>query len=549
MIISNILKGIGNTPLIRLKKIEEKYNLNSEIYAKIEGQNLGGSIKSRVALRIIETALKEGKINKETVIIEATSGNTGIGLASISAYYGLKFIAVMPSNMSKERMLLMKMYGSEVILTPAEKGMKGSLEKVEELKKLYPNHFLVNQFENAENINAHYHGTAEEILLDLPSITTFVAGGGTGGTITGVAKRLKEYNKEIKVVLVEPEESPLIKKGYSGRHKIEGIGANFIPKNIDLSLVDFVENVSFEDAKKMMFELASLEGLFIGYSSAAALVSTIRFLKEKQNEKAVVIFPDFGERYLSTIEEENDMTYISKLENKNILGREEINDFISSLEDYFFPGYFKEIKNHQEVKDYLISIFKRLLENRYDEFINEFKELNTILKEDIETCFKKDPSLVDEVEVVLSHHGFYAIFIYRVAHLLYKFQVPYLPRQLLSEVNSLTGIDIHPGAKIGHNFFIDHGNGVVIGETSIIGNNVSIYQGVTIGALSLKKGRLLNSIKRHPTIKDNVIIYANATILGGETIVGENAVIGANAFVTKSVNPNELVKMECGNKK
>lgn len=302
MIFENILEGIGNTPLVRLKRIEEKYNLNSKLYAKIEGLNLGGSIKSRVALNMINKALKEGKINESTVIIEPTSGNTGISLAMICAYYRLRFIAVMPSNMSKERQLLIKYYGGEVILTSKEKGMKGTLECVELLIKEYPNHYIPSQFENINNPEIHYLTTGQEIINDMPNITTFIATSGTGGTITGVAKKLKEYNKEINIVLVEPKESPLLSKGIYGKHQIQGIGPNFIPQILSLENVDYIELVSFEEAKKMVFEVAKEEGLFVGYSSGAALKAALNYALNVENEIIVVLFPDFGERYLSSLE-------------------------------------------------------------------------------------------------------------------------------------------------------------------------------------------------------------------------------------------------------
>lgn len=303
MIFENILDGIGNTPLIRLKKTEEKYHLKSQIYAKLEGFNIGGSVKSRIACFMIKEALKSGKINKDTIIIEPTSGNTGISLAMICAFFNLTFIAVMPNNMSKERQKLIKAYGGKVILTPSNQGMSGAMEYIEILKKKYPNHYIPSQFDNDNNSLIHYLTTGLEIINDLPNITTFVACSGSGGTITGVAKKLKEYNKSIKVVLVEPKESPLLKKGYAEVHKIQGIGPNFIPKILSLENVDYIENISFNDSKKMLYEMSRIEGLFIGYSSSAALKAAINYAKRKKNETIVVLFPDFGERYLSTLEE------------------------------------------------------------------------------------------------------------------------------------------------------------------------------------------------------------------------------------------------------
>lgn len=306
MIFENILDLIGNTPLLRLKKIEEKYHLKSQIYAKLEGFNIGGSVKSRIACFMIKEALKNGEINKDTTIIEPTSGNTGISLAMICAFLNLTFIAVMPNNMSKERQKLIKAYGGKVILTPSNQGMSGAIEYIEILKKKYPNHYIPSQFDNENNSLIHYLTTGSEMINDLPNITAFVACSGSGGTITGVAKKLKEYNKSIKVVLVEPKESPLLKKGYAEAHKIQGIGPDFIPKILSLENVDYIENISFNDSKKMLYEISRIEGLFIGYSSSAALKAAINYAKRKKNESIVVLFPDFGERYLSTLEESNE---------------------------------------------------------------------------------------------------------------------------------------------------------------------------------------------------------------------------------------------------
>ncbi len=306
MIFENIFDLIGNTPLLRLKKIEEKYHLKSQIYAKLEGFNIGGSVKSRIAYFMIKEALKKGEINKDTVIIESTSGNTGISLAMVCAFLNLTFIAVMPDNMSNERQKIIKIYGGKVVLTPAEYGMKGTMEYVELLKRKHPNHFIPSQFDNENNSLTHYLSTGPEIIRDLPNINAFVACLGSGGTITGVAKKLKEYNSSIKVVLVEPKESPLIKEGYAEAHKIQGIGPNFIPKILSLENVDYLENVSFNEAIETLYEISKIEGLFIGYSSSAALKVAINYAKKHENESIVVLFPDFGERYLSTLEESDE---------------------------------------------------------------------------------------------------------------------------------------------------------------------------------------------------------------------------------------------------
>lgn len=303
MLVNDIQDMIGHTPLVELKKIKKKYHLKGQIFVKLEGFNLGGSSKSRIALQILKQAIKENKIHKNTKIIEVTSGNTGIAFSMLCAQMNLSFIAIMPENMSKERITMMKAYGGKVLLTPKEEGMEGALKKLEELKKQMKDYFIPSQFYNEENIKAHYIGTGVEIIEDLPSLDVFVAGIGTGGTISGVSKRLKEYKKEIKVIGVEPSESPLITKGKAGKHEIQGIGPNFISPILDLSNVDDVLRVSSKSAKKRMKELARLEGILVGISSGAVMEALIKITK-KRKVKAVGLLPDFGERYLSILEKE-----------------------------------------------------------------------------------------------------------------------------------------------------------------------------------------------------------------------------------------------------
>lgn len=300
-IYNSMLELTGNTPLVRLNKIEEKYNLDVTLLAKVEMFNPSGSVKVRAAKNMILKALHENVINKDTVIIEPTSGNMGIALAFVASVLGMKFIAVMPKNMSVERIKIIKAYGAEVVLTEPSFGMKGAIEKALEIKEKV-NGFIISQFENINNPLIHYEQTAKEIFDDTSGLVDMAFFGiGTGGTISGVGKYLKEY-KDVKIIGVEPKSSPLISKGYSSSHKIQGIGANFIPKNFNKGVVDDVVTVSNEDAILFARELALTEGLFVGISSGAVLASAIKYIKDNElkNKVIVILLPDTGERYLST---------------------------------------------------------------------------------------------------------------------------------------------------------------------------------------------------------------------------------------------------------
>lgn len=297
----NILDYIGNTPLVELSNIVSKYNLKARIFAKVEMFNPSGSIKIRPAYQMIEDALKQGVINNESIIIEPTSGNMGVALALVCSVKRMKFIAIMPENMSKERIQLIKAYGGEIILTPKEKGMQGSVDKAISLAKSSRNAFIPSQFNNPSNPKSHYLNTSKEILNEVPDIDYLVASFGTGGTISGIGTYLKNYSKKVKIVGVEPSSSPLISKGIKGPHKIQGIGANFVPENLNTKIIDQIILVTDEDAFKYSRELAVNEGLFVGISSGAALFAAIELAKqeENRNKNIVVILPDTGERYLS----------------------------------------------------------------------------------------------------------------------------------------------------------------------------------------------------------------------------------------------------------
>lgn len=300
----NVESLIGNTPLVELKKIQEKYALKGKIFAKVEFYNPAGSIKDRVAKAIVDDAERTGKLKAGGTIIEATSGNTGIGLALVAAARGYKAVIVMPDSMSEERQKLIKAYGAKIVLTEGAKGMQGAVEKAEELLKNTPNAIVAGQFENQANPTAHYETTAPEIDRQMNGKTDiFVCGVGTGGTISGVGKYLKEKNAQTRVVAVEPLGSPLLSKGRAGKHGIQGIGANFVPKTLNTSIYDEVIAVSDEDAFLWAREVSQTEGLFVGISSGAALFAAVELAKRTENagKKIVVIFPDGGSRYLSIL--------------------------------------------------------------------------------------------------------------------------------------------------------------------------------------------------------------------------------------------------------
>ena len=296
------MKGIGNTPLARLQNIEKEYGLSCKLYAKLENENAGGSVKDRVALSIIDSAEREGRLQKGGCVIEATSGNTGIGLALVCRQRGYKSIIVMPDTMTVERRQMIAGYGAEVVLTDGKKGMQGAVEKAEELHKTTTNSIIAGQFVNPANPLAHYTGTGVEIYKQTDGeIDIFLACVGTGGTLTGVGKYLKEQNPHIKVFAVEPKNSPLLSKGYFGAHKIQGIGANFIPETLDKSVYDSVLTVDDNDAIATMKRLKEQENLFVGISSGAVVCAAIELLKgdEYAGKTAVVVLPDSGDRYLS----------------------------------------------------------------------------------------------------------------------------------------------------------------------------------------------------------------------------------------------------------
>jgi cysteine synthase A len=301
-IAQNISDLVGKTPLLQLNNIAKQFNLKANLFAKLEYFNPAGSSKDRIAKFMIEEALKTGKLKKDSIIIEPTSGNTGIGLAAIASSYGIKVILTMPENMSEERIKLLKMYGAQIVLTDKTKGMAGAIEKANELAKENPGSFIPSQFDNPVNPLTHQKTTGPEIWQDLDgNVDAYVACIGTGGTLSGTGRFLKQQNPQIKIVGVEPASSPLITKGISGPHKIQGIGANFIPQNYDSSIVDQIVCVQDDDAFEYAKLIAKTEGAFVGISSGAALCAAIQLAQqpEFENKNIVVLLPDSGARYLS----------------------------------------------------------------------------------------------------------------------------------------------------------------------------------------------------------------------------------------------------------
>lgn len=299
----SIAELIGSTPLLRLNGYSGTIGIKNSLIVKLESFNPGGSVKDRIALAMLKAALEQKKISKNTVIIEPTSGNTGIGLALVAASFGLKLVIVMPDSMSLERRNLLRAYGVTLELTQGSQGMKGAIKRAQELHLEIPNSFIPSQFDNKENRNIHYLTTGPEIYQDTDGkVDVLIAGVGTGGTLSGTGKYLKERNPDIKIVAIEPARSPFLSKGYTGAHKIQGIGSEFISDNLDLDLVDEIIDVDDTDAFKTAQALAKYDGVLAGASSGAAVFAAgkIALRSEYKDKNIVVVLPDTGERYLST---------------------------------------------------------------------------------------------------------------------------------------------------------------------------------------------------------------------------------------------------------
>ena len=300
---NSFLDLVGNTPIVRVNNLIKKDELKADVLAKLEYFNPAGSVKDRIAKEMILDALEKGLINENTTLIEPTSGNTGIGLSAVATALNLKIIITMPETMSVERRNLMKAYGAELVLTPGSEGMKGAIAKAKELASQIENSFITGQFENPANPTAHYKTTGPEIYEQTEGkVDIFVAGVGTGGTISGIGKYLKEKNPEVKVVAVEPASSPILSTGKGGAHKIQGIGAGFVPETLDTKIYDEIITVENEDAFATGKEMAKTEGILVGISSGAALYAAKELAKREENagKTIVVLLPDGGDRYLST---------------------------------------------------------------------------------------------------------------------------------------------------------------------------------------------------------------------------------------------------------
>lgn len=300
---NSFLDLVGNTPLVRVNNLIKKDELKADVLAKLEYFNPAGSVKDRIAKEMIQDALEKGLINENTTLIEPTSGNTGIGLSAVATALNLKIIITMPETMSVERRNLMKAYGAELVLTPGSEGMKGAIAKAKELASQIENSFIPGQFENPANPTAHYKTTGPEIYEQTEGkVDIFVAGVETGGTISGIGKYLKEKNPEVKVVAVEPASSPVLSTGKGGAHKIQGIGAGFVPETLDTNIYDEIITVENEDAFATGKEMAKTEGILVGISSGAALYAAKELAKREENagKTIVVLLPDGGDRYLST---------------------------------------------------------------------------------------------------------------------------------------------------------------------------------------------------------------------------------------------------------
>lgn len=297
----NVSELIGKTPLLELTNIENELGLKSKLYAKLEYFNPAGSVKDRVALKMIEDAEAQGLLKKGSVIIEPTSGNTGIGLASVAASKGYKLIITMPETMSVERRKLIAAYGAELVLTDGSKGMNGAIEKAEELSRENPNSIIAGQFVNPSNPKAHFETTGPEIWEDTDGkVDIFVAGVGTGGTITGTGEYLKSKNENIKIIGIEPSDSPVLSGGKAGAHPLQGIGAGFVPDVLNVNIIDEIATVSGDEAYSASRLLAKSEGVLVGISSGAALHIAIEKAKKEEGKTIVVLLPDLGDRYLST---------------------------------------------------------------------------------------------------------------------------------------------------------------------------------------------------------------------------------------------------------
>jgi|GEM_PF-501591 len=464
----NITELIGNTPLLELVNFNRKNQLGAKVIAKLEYFNPAGSVKDRIAFAMLSKAKEQGLIDESTVIIEPTSGNTGIGLAFISATWGNRIILTMPETMSIERRKLLQCYGAELVLTDGKYGMKGAIAKAIELAGSISNSFIPSQFENLANPEIHRRTTGREIWKDTGGkIDIFVGGVGTGGTISGVGKYLKSKNSNIKIIAVEPQDSPVLSKGIAGSHGIQGIGAGFIPDTLNTGIYDEIITVPTAKAIETSRELAKSEQQ-----------KHQTFIEQRQEIEQILLYI-FGENV-----EANKLFRMTGLN------------------------------------------------------LDQLDKAKNDIEKDVQFLFENDPS-AKSVNEIRSYTSQFAIAVYRVSHIIADIE---LARRMTEYAKSVSGVDIHPQAKIGLPFAIDHGVNVVIGETAIIGNNVILYHGVTLGAKTLK-ARNQTKTKRHPTLGNNVKVYSNTTIIGNVN-VPDGTIIGANMFLKNQRDVDEWVKIK-----
>ncbi len=478
-ITDNLADLIGNTPMVRLTRVAP--NCGAEVIAKLEAYNPAGSVKDRIGVAMIEAAEAEGRIEPgRNTIVESTSGNTGIALAFVCAAKGYDLVITMPQGMSREREKLLRLYGAEVVWVESMGGMNEAIEEARRLCRERGNCYVPNQFSNPANPEIHRRTTAEEIWRDTDGkIDVLVASVGTGGTITGCGERLKERNPGLHVVAVEPAGSPVLSGGKPGPHKIDGIGPGFVPEVLNRDVIDEIVPVEDEDAIETARLCARREGVNAGISAGAAVWAAVQVGSRAGDERQA---------------------------------------------DRHDPARLGgPLHQHSVLRSLMLGMptFARVVRE---------------VREDLAAALERDPAArsVGRVDLLLTYGGVQALLSHRVSHALHEAGVPLLPRLLAYLTTAVTGVEIHPAARIGRGLFIDHGAGVVIGETAEVGDDVTIYQGVTLGGTGFARG------KRHPTVGNEVMIGAGAALLGPIEI-GDRAKIGANSVVIHDVPPNSTV--------
>ena len=474
----NLADIVGDTPMVRLTRVAP--DCGGELVAKLEAYNPGGSVKDRIGVSMIDAAEAEGRIEPgRNTIVESTSGNTGLALAFVCAAKGYDLVITMPQGMSREREKLLRLYGAEVVLVESMGGMNEAVEEARRICRERGNCYVPNQFSNPANPEIHRRTTAEEIWRDLEGkVDVLVAGVGTGGTITGCGERLRERNPDLYVVAVEPRTSAVLSGGDPGPHKIQGIGPGFVPEVLNTEVYDEIVPVDDEDALDVARLCARREGVLAGISGGAAL-----WAADPGGHAAGDAWQASGGDH-------------SRLR--------------------------RALREHAVLRPVI--------------GVRTFRRVTRELREDLTAAQERDPAArsVGRVETLLTYGGVQALLSHRITHAMHEAGVPLAPRVLANVTRVLTGIEIHPAAKIGRGLFIDHGSGVVIGETAEVGDDVTMYQGVTLGGTGFARG------KRHPTVRDEVMIGAGSKLLG-PIEVGKRSKIGANSVVIHDVPPNSTV--------